>query len=406
MGKSKEKEKFEYKVINSQGKKIKGYIDTYTKDEAINYLTGQDYEVLSVRKVSKFLTLSIGGRRFKYSELSFILTQLSTYLKAGITLIDAVKILEKQSTNMEQRRVFSNIVYELSKGEKFSYAMDAQGEVFPKFLINMIKTAEATGDLPTTLDNMVEYYDSIDKTRKEAITAMTYPIIIFIFAMMVITFILMYIVPEFVGLFEANKATLPGITKFVIGASNFISNNMLLIVIVILFILIIYTSLFKNSKSFRKAMQTFYMHLPIVGKAIIYKEVAMFTKTFSSLLEHNVFITDSMNILKDVTNNEVYKDIITDSLNSLAKGEQISDSFKGNWAFPVVAYEMLLTGEKTGELALMMKHVSKYYEDLHSNFLKRLNTFIEPIMILILSVIVGVVVLSIVIPMFTFYSTI
>ena len=404
--KNKAKKRFSYRIVNSQGKVIKGYIDTFSSEEATNYLKSMDYEVLSVREVSKFLTMNIGRKELQYSALTFILTQLSTYLKAGIPLVDAVKILEKQSSNREQRRIFSNVVYELSKGEKFSYALESQNGVFPKFLVNMVKTAEATGDLPSTLDSLIVYYDSLDKTKKEAVTAMTYPIIISIFAIMVITFIMLYIVPSFESLFKTNNANIPSLTTFVIGVSRFLSNNLLLIILAILFILLVYMSVYRKSSSFRKAVQTFYMHLPIVGKAIIYKEVSMFTKTFANLLSHNVFITDSMDILKNLTNNEVYKVIINDSIKSLACGEQISDSFRGKWAFPVVAYEMLVTGEKTGDLPLMMDHVSKYYEDLYSNFLKRINKFIEPIMILILSLIVGVVVLSIVIPMFSFYSTI
>lgn len=400
------KKKYMYKVINSQGRVIKGYLDTYSKTEATNYLKSLDYDVLKVKEVSSFLTMNIGKKRLKYSQITFILTQLSTYLKAGIPLIDGVKILEKQSTNMEQRRTFSNIVYELSKGSKFSYALEAQGTVFPKFLINMVKTAEATGDLPSTLDNLVSYYSSLDKTRKEVVTAMTYPIIIGIFAIMVISFIMMYIVPEFVSLFKANNANIPGITQVVINISIFMKNNFTILVIVILIFLLVYIALYRNNKSFRKGMQWFYMHLPVVGKIMIYKETSIFTKTFSSLLHHNVFITDTMDILRNLTDNEIYKDIIKDCLNSLSSGEQISESFKGKWAFPVVAYEMLVTGEKTGELALMMEHVSNYYDDLYSNFLKRLNTFIEPVMILVLSLIVGIVVLSIVFPMFSFYSAI
>ena len=153
-------------------------------------------------------------------------------------------------------------------------------------------------------------------------------------------------------------------------------------------------------------MQSLFMHIPVVGNITIYKETAMFTKTFASLLNHSVFITDSMAILGTVSTNEVYKDIINDSLDYLAKGAKISDSFKGKWAFPEIAYEMLVTGENTGRLPMMMDYVAKYYEDLHANTVKRLNTFIEPVMIIFLALIVGVVVLSVIIPMFSFYGQI
>ena len=132
----------------------------------------------------------------------------------------------------------------------------------------------------------------------------------------------------------------------------------------------------------------------------------MFTKTFASLLNHNVFITDSMEILRTVSDNEIFKEIINESLGYLSKGAKISDAFEDKWAFPIVAYEMLVTGENTGRLPMMMSYVADYYEDLHANLVKRINTFIEPILIILIAVIVGIVVVSVVMPMFDFYGTV
>ncbi len=406
-GKEIKKTKFKYVAINQQQMKVSGYLDAYNRDEVVRYLQNENYQIIKVEPQNSFLTMEIGGgSKLKHSDLSFILTQLSTYLKAGIPLIDSIKILEKQSVKKDQRRIFSNITYELIKGESFSNALAAQGKVFPELLVNMVKTSELTGDLPEILDDMAEYYTTIDRTRKAAISAMTYPTIIFIFSIMVITFILIYIIPQFESMFTQNNATVPGITTFVLNTSHFITSNALYIIIGIILFILIYSLSFKHIKGFRKFMQSLFMRIPVVGNIIIYKEVAMFTKTFSSLLAHNVFITDSMKILSTVSTNEVYKDIIKESLDYLAKGAKISDSFKGKWAFPIVAYEMLVTGENTGRLALMMDYVAKYYEDLHANMIKRLNTFIEPLMIVFLALIVGTVVLSVIIPMFSFYSQI
>lgn len=398
--------KFKYQAINQQQAKVTGYIDGYSKQDIVNFLENEGYQVLSVKAQNSILSMSIGGNKLKIADLAFIITQLSTYLKAGIPLIDSVRILEKQSVKPDQKRIFSNITYELVKGESFSDALRHQGSTFPALFINMVKTSEMTGDLPAILDDMAEYYTTIDRTRKQVVSAMTYPIIIFIFAIMVITFILVYIIPEFVSLFEANNAEIPPLTEFVLATSDFLTHNALYLILGILIFLVVYTICFKKIKPFRKFMQTIFMKLPIVGNVIIYKEVAMFTKTFASLLNHNVFITDSMAILSTVSTNEVFIEIIDDSLDYLAKGAKISDSFKGKWAFPIVAYEMLVTGENTGRLPMMMDYVAKYYEDLYSNYIKRLNTFIEPVMIVFLAIIVGTVVLAVVIPMFSFYSQI
>ena len=146
------------------------------------------------------------------------------------------------------------------------------------------------------------------------------------------------------------------------------------------------------------------MHMPVFGNVMIFNEVTMFTKTFSSLLKHNVFITDSMQILSKITNNEIYKMLILDTITNLARGEKISESIKDQWAFPVAAYEMIVTGEKTGQLAEMMDKVSKYYQELHANAVTRIKTFIEPIMILLLTGCTGVIVIAVIIPMFSLYD--
>ena len=139
---------------------------------------------------------------------------------------------------------------------------------------------------------------------------------------------------------------------------------------------------------------------------MIYSEVSTFTRTFSSLLNHNVFITDSMDILSKITNNEVYKEIIGRTIVNLSKGGKISDSFKGEWAFPVVAYEMLVTGESTGQLGVMMSKVAQHYTRLHNNATTTMKSLIEPIVLVFLAVVVGFIVMSIIMPMFDLYGTV
>ena len=400
------KTKFKYRVENNRGKRFYGYLDAYNQAEVVSYLQNEGYKIIKIEPQNSVLSMKIGGGKLSYSELAFMLTQLSTYLKAGIPLIEAIRILEKQSVKAEKKRIYSNIIYELSKGESFSNALQSQGNVFPPLLINMIRTSELTGDLTEILDDMQSYYDSIDRTRKQAISAMIYPSILFVFAICVLVFILAYVIPSFVTLFEQNNAEIPTITKVVLAISGFLTNYKFWIIGALLVLTLAVILLYKYIKGFRKTLQTLIMKLPGFGNIIIYREVTMFTKTFASLLHHNVFITESMTILRSVSNNEVFKDIIDESLEYLAKGARISDAFEGKWAFPIVAYEMLVTGENTGRLPMMMSYVADYYEDLHANTVKRINTFIEPLMIIFIAVIVGIVVVSVVVPMFSFYGTI
>ena len=397
---------FRYKIKGSNGKIINGTFEGPSADEVKVFLKNEGYEVLEVVP-RKFYDIDVNiGGKFSAADLSFSLTQLSTYLKAGIALIDSVRILEKQSEKPEQRKIYQKVVYELLKGESLSTAMERQNDKFPPLLINMIKTAELTGDLTSVLDDMAEYYTSKEETRKQMVSAMTYPIIVLCIAIGVIIFILASIVPKFVDMYKDNDAEIPAITTFVMGASDFIVNYYYIIIIAVVLIVGTFILLYKKVRGFRKNVQLLIMHIPVFSKIVIYNEVYNFTKTFASLLNHGVFITDSMEVLAKITNNEIYKELIAKTIINLNKGVNISESFKGSWAFPVAAYEMIVTGEKTGQLGLMMEKVANYYQVLHKTIVKQMQSFIEPLMIAFLALIVGTILLSIVVPMFDIYGKI
>lgn len=409
--KSSEKQIYEYVAKDKEGKIIKGYFDAFSKVEVHSFLLNEGYEVYSIR-TSKWIKLlhsnySSNRVKIKTKDLIFFLTQLSTYIKAGIPLVDSLQILSRQYKQKSYQRIFRSMMYDLTMGENFSVAMEKQGVAFPKLLINMVRASEMTGELPEALDDMEQYYTEAEATRKQMITALTYPSIVFVIAIGVMTFIMIYIVPKFVEIYDTmDSAQIPVFTVAVMKMSDFLQNNIIWIMIAIVVIIILLKWLYDNVKAIRTMMQTFAMKLPVFGNIIIYNEVTMFTKTFASLLKHNVFITDSMEILNKITNNEVYKNMILDTISNLAKGEKISVAFNNQWAFPIPAYEMIVTGERTGQLPEMMSKVSSYYQEQHRNAVTRVKAFIEPALIIFLTIGVGFIILSIVIPMFNMYNEI
>lgn len=403
-------EKIMYKYVAKNGETGKvetGMFAAFSKLDVHSFLLAEGYEVYEItpqKNISKTFTLFTA--KFTASELDFFLTQLSTFLKSGITLVESIKILSKQCKKKGQQNVYKSLIYELTMGENFSEALQKQGNIFPRLLINMIKTSELTGDLPKTLDDMADYYREIEKTRKQMMSALTYPLVVLVFAIAVLVYIMVLVVPQFVDIYGSLGTTLPPITVAILNVSNFLKKNLLMLGIGLLVFIIIFIVLFKTIKVFKTVVQTILMNIPIIGKIIIYNEITMFTKTFASLLNHNVYITDCMEVLSKITNNEVYKMLIFDTITNLARGEAISNSFKNHWAFPVIAYEMILTGEKTGQLGPMMDKVANYYQEQHKNAVNQIKAFIEPVMIIILAVIVGVVLLSVVLPMFDMYQQI
>lgn len=400
---------WEYVAVNEKGKKVKGYFDAFTRLDVQSFLLGEGLAVYSIRtnKMIQILHGKVGNSsaKVKNKDLIFLLAQLSTYLKSGIPLVDSLNILIRQVKKKSYKNIFREVTYDLTVGESFSSALEKRGKAFPKLLINMVKASELTGELPEALDDMVDYYTETEKSRKEMISALTYPSIVFLFTIAVVTFVMIYVVPKFVSIYDSmESAEVPAFTKAVISASNFLEKNILWILLWVIGIFVLIVYLYKNVKIIRTIFQWIFMHIPVVKNIIIYNEVSIFSKTFASLLSHNVYITDSMDILNKITNNEIYKMMILDTVANLARGDKISTAFKDQWAFPIPAYEMIVTGEKTGQLAEMMQKVSAYYQDLHKNTVARIKSLMEPILIIFLTFSVGIILLAVIVPMFTMYQ--
>lgn len=401
--------RYRYKVRDKSGNITDGKLDALSKVDVHSFLMNQGYDVLNIEEDKMFNKLGLvqlTTRQMKDKDLNFFLTQLSTYIKAGIPLVDSINILSKQAKNKKTKNLYNRLVFELTTGETLSEALNKQGVVFPRLLINMIKTSELTGNLTGVLDDMADYYKTSDENRKQIISAMTYPVVIFILAICVLVYIVLYVVPEFTDMYSQIGSELPTITKVIISLSDFLAANLIYVILVICSIFVILTILYKNVTSFRYVIQWITMHIPIVKNIVIYKEIIMFTKTFASLINYDVFITDSMEILGKITNNEIYKMLIRDAVVNLSNGNGVSMAFKDHWAFPPIAYEMLLTGERTGRLGPMMAKVSDYYNTEQKNLVTQLKSLIEPIMIIFLAVLVGIVLLAVVVPMFSMYEDI
>jgi type IV pilus assembly protein PilC len=402
---------FVYKARTKSGRFIDGRFIGFSKLDVNAFLLNEGYDVYSIEN-NKWIDFLYGQSKFGSHKLSnkdliFWLTQLSTYVKAGIPLTESVKILMNQmGSNKSKQGIFQAIAYQLTMGESFSSALEKQGEVFPPLLINMLKAAEATGELEETLDDMANYYTDIETTRKEMVSALMYPIIVTVFALGVISFILLYVLPQFSKIYESMDVQVTGLTLFLLNLSSFLQYYGSFILLGIFLLVIINMYLYRHVRVYRENVQIFNMKLPVFGNIIIYNEMTIFAKTFASLLKNNVDITQSIDILSRITNNEIYKKIMVKTINNITKGDKISEAFKNQWAVPDVAYYMIVTGESTGQLAEMMSRVSAYYQEQHHSLIANLKSLIEPILIVMLAVVVGGIILAVIIPMFNMYEQI
>lgn len=408
--KSDKKHMYKYKVRNAEGKIVEGFFPAFSVMDVYSYLTDEKMTVYKIEtnKSMDFLhgESSAMKTKMKTKDLVFWLTQLSTYIKAGIPLTDSVKVLAQQDKRKKYKGLYESIIYELTMGETFSDALAKQDGAFPGLLVNMIKSAEMTGSIEETLDEMSDYYQDIEETKRAIVSAMAYPAIVLIFAFIVVIFMLTYIVPKFVDVYASMGSEIPKITQITLKISDFLQTQYLYIILIVLVIVVVYIFLFKKVKAFRTAMQTLFMKLPIVGNLIISKEMSMFARTFSSLQKNNVLLTDSIDILAKITSNEIYKELELRTIDNLIKGNKMSETFQNHWAIPDVAYFMIVTGESTGDLAEMLEKVADFYSKQEKNAVAMIKTFIEPAMIVFLAVVVGFILVSVVVPMFGIYQTV
>ncbi|MFA5407354.1 MAG: type II secretion system F family protein [Bacilli bacterium] len=402
---SEKKISYRYLAKATTGKMERGFLSAYSKLDVHSYLLTEGYEVYEIEP-AKGLSMRIGGgiSKIGISDLVFFLTQLSTYIKSGIPLVDSIKILGKQTRKSNIKTLYKSLIYDLIMGDSFSEALGKQETAFPRLLVNMVKSSELAGNLSETLDDMADYYSTVSQTKKQMKAALAYPTVILIFAFSVVVFIMIYVIPTFVDMYKDAEAEMPALTMAIINLSAFLVHNIVWLLGGLLALVVGIYFMYKNIKIFRLIVQWISMHVPVLGKIIIYNEVTMFSKTFASLWNHNVFITSSMEILSKITDNEIYKMLIFDAITNVARGDPVSKAFKDNWAFPVVAYEMLVTGERTGQPGPMMDKVASFYQEEHKNAVNQIKSFIEPALIIFLAVVVGVILLSVVLPMFSIYG--
>ncbi len=404
------KQTFRYLVRNPEGKLITGYFPAFSKMDVYSYLLDQDMVVYEIytSKLINFLHTETGAMKSKMSirDLVFWLTQLATYIKAGIPLMDAVKVLAKQDKRRKYKGIYESLIYELTMGATFSNALDRQGKAFPALLINMVRASELSGTIEETLEEMGDYYQEMEDNRKDVISAIAYPCVVLVFAIGIMAFMLVYIVPKFADVYKSMSVEINPITQFCLDLSDFLANNWYLIVGGIVLICIAYSVTYTKVKGFRIAMQSIFLRLPVVSKVLVSKEINMFARTFASLQHNNVLIADSIDVLAKITSNELYKQLMVDTINNLVRGNKMSETFKDNWIIPDIAYFMIVTGESTGELAEMLDRVADYYRKEQRNAVSAIKTFVEPALIVFLAVAVGLILVAVLVPMFDMYQTV
>ncbi|MBM7620462.1 type IV pilus assembly protein PilC [Bacillus tianshenii] len=396
--------RFTYTGRDTAGKKD-GSITSASRREAIVQLKEKGIRVVRIEEIPESIftkDISIGNP-VKLRDFVIFLRQFSTLIRAGISVVEATNVLANQTSSKALKRVLFDVEEELKQGNALSAAAAKHPKVFSTMFINMIKAGEASGALDDTLDRLAMQFEKQSETRSKIVSALTYPMVLGVIAIGVVIFLLVGVVPTFVAMFSDFGAQLPLITRFVLGASEWMQSFWWLFLLMIL-ALVVGVMALKSKKETKYYLDYLVLRLPIFGPLLQKAVIARFTRTLSSLFTSSVPILQAVSIVEKIVENEVIAKVLADSKLSLEKGESMTGPMKGHWAFPPLVTQMISIGESTGSLDSMLDKIAEFYEKEVDHATDRLKSLIEPLMIVVLAVIVGTIVTSILVPMFDIFN--
>ncbi|MDN7226965.1 type II secretion system F family protein [Planococcus sp. N064] len=397
-----------FKYEGRDRKKIRsGVIVADNRRSAVEKLRDEGVRVIDIREVpTSTLQKDISfGAPVKRDQFIMFLRQFSTLMRAGVTIVDAVKILSQQVESKALRKTLSEINDELRKGNPLSNSLAKYPKIFEPLTVNLVRAGELSGTIDESLDRLATHYDKAYQTRQKVISAMSYPVIVGVLAIGVVIFLLSSIVPMFAEMFEGMGNELPMLTQVVMGASDFVKVYWYLIVLAaLLFAGTIW--LMKRNEKGTLILDTIMLRIPIFGKMLKKSALARMTRTLSSLFSSSVPILQAMTMTEKVVGNAVMSKVILASRDSLERGGSLTEPMKNHWAFPPLIPHMISIGEQTGSLDHMLAKVAEFYEKEVEAETDRLKALIEPLMIVVLAALVGTIILSIMMPMFDMFQNV
>ena len=397
-----------FKYEGRDTKKVRtGIITSGYRREAVIKLRDEGIKVTEMWEIEtttlqKDITI---GNPVKQDQFIMFLRQFSTLMRAGVTIVDTIRILSQQVDSKALAKTLATVEDELRKGNTLSDSLAKHPKIFDPLTINLIKAGEMSGNIDESLERLADHYEKAYQTRQKVISAMSYPAIVGVLAIGVVIFLLATIVPMFVDMFEGFGGELPLLTKVVMMLSDWTLAYWYLIVLVILVVLGSLWVMKRNLQG-RVILDTLLLRMPVFGNIFKKSALARLTRTLSSLFSSSVPILQALTMVEKVVGNEVMSKVILSSRDSLERGGSLTDPMRNHWAFPPLIPHMIAIGEQTGSLDHMLLKVAEFYEKEVDAETDRLKALIEPLMIVLLAALVGTIVLSIMLPMFEMFNNV
>ena len=397
---------FEYRGI-SAGKYVEGEIEALNNEEAADKLKQKKIIITKLFKSKKktkekkkeSISFSF-GTGVKTKEVLLFTKQLSTMIRAGLRSLESLELLEKQIQEKNLKKIITAIINDLKQGNMLSTCFEKHPKIFDNIYINLVRAGEASGKLDIFLNKIVIALEKREKIKSKIKGALTYPVILFIVAMVVTGIMLIFVMPNFAKMYKSFDAELPAITLAVMDMSDFLrspTGGGLSLILLILFVFV-YRYLIKTNYKIRKVWHIFILKLPVFGLLLKKSIIARVALVLGNLRSAGVEIVETIDIAKSVTTNIMVVEALENVKKGVFSGEALGKCVEKEKIFPATFHQLIAVGDETGNLDEMLNALAIYYEEEFDDSVANLSTLIEPIMIVFMGVLIGGMLLAMYMP--------
>lgn len=393
---------FRYQIIDSKGKMSEGIVEAATIGEASRKLKqdGKYIASLSLDKGRGLANMEIGSPKLKTKDLVIISRQLASLLSAGITVVRSLDMLYQQLESKKAKKCIGDIYESVQSGRSLSEAFSEQRGVIPNIMISMIAAGEESGRLDEIMERLADHFAKEAKLKNKISSAMVYPKILAGLTLVISVSLLTFLVPKIGDTIKELGGELPGLTQFLLDFSDSLV-HFWYIYLAVAGLLVYGFKLWKSSDKGSEQWATIMLRMPIVGKATRMNASARFTRTVSTLLKSGISVLQAVEITERSLDNVILQKRLAESRVEIRKGTSLSRAIRDIKEFPPMIYAMVSIGEESGTLDMILEKAAEYFEDEADAATQKMVSALEPVMIIIMAIIVGLVVGGIGLPIFT-----
>jgi type IV pilus assembly protein PilC len=397
---------FSYHAVTAAGARVKGITDANSPQDlqlalrakGLFCTTAEEYKVVDEQSKASI-------KKIPTKPLSVFIRQFATLITSGVTVIKGLDVLYLQAEDKNLKNIIGRIYEGVQRGEQLSEAFRKQKVAFPDILVNMIEAGEASGTLDTVMNRMAGHFEKESKLQNKVKGAMTYPIVLASVAVVVVAVLLVFVLPTFTNMITGAGGEVPFTTKILIGISDIVRNFWYLIIGFGAAAVFLWRSFLRSEKG-RLWFDTLKFKIPIIKKSLTMIYCARFCRTMSSLLLSGIQMLAAIEISSRIVGNRLLSDQLLAAREDIKKGITLSMSFKKISVLPPMVHSMVSIGEESGMLDSVLDKTAAFYDEESDAAIQRMVGMLEPLMIVIMAIIVGFIVISIALPMFSMYGAI